>query len=213
MPITRVSIVEPSGLLYGSELAFLEILEALDRSRFSAEVVLPAGSPFSERLRAVGVPFLELLRPMAHRASRLKKLLTYWRLAEHWRLQRPDLIYVNQGGILRPIAAIAKRFKLPLLCQIQTLADARWVSNLAGTHTQVSAFVCNSRFIAAQCRLPKDRLSIVYLGYNPKGLGREWVARPPPPARLDVGLLGRICETKGHYLVIEAARRMKAAGV
>jgi glycosyltransferase involved in cell wall biosynthesis len=210
MPITRVSVVEPSGLLYGSELALLEILEALDRSRFSAEVVLPAGSPFSERLRAVGVPCLELLRPLAHRASGLKKLLTYCRLAEHWRRQRPDLIYVNQGGILRPIAAIAKRLKMPILCQVQTLEDARWVSSLAGTHAQVSAFVCNSRFVAEHTKVPAKRLCLVYQGYKPKGLRQM---RPHATRRpLEVGLLGRICESKGHYLVAEAARRLKAVG-
>lgn len=27
---------------------------------------------------------------------------------------------------------------------------------------------------------------------------------------LEVGLLGRICEGKGHYLVVEAAQRLKA---
>ena len=205
----RVSVIEPSGQLYGSELALLDIVEALDRSRFSVEVVLPVGSSFSERLRASGVSVQELLRPMAHQASRLKKLLTYWRLADHWRRQRPDLVYVNQGGILRPIAAIARRFKLPVLCQVQTLADARWVGGLAVTHAQVSAFVCNSRFIAEHTKVPAERLCLVYQGYKPKGLRQMHPQAKNRP--LEVGLLGRICESKGHYLVVEAARRLKAS--
>jgi glycosyltransferase involved in cell wall biosynthesis len=205
----RVSVIEPSGQLYGSELALLDILEALDRSRFSVEVVLPVGSSFSERLGAMGAPVQELLRPMAHQASRLKKLLTYWRLADHWRRQRPDLVYVNQGGILRPIAAIARRFKLPVLCQVQTLADARWVGGLAGTHAQVSAFVCNSRFIAEHTKVPAERLCLVYQGYKPKGLRQ--MHPQTKNRRLEVGLLGRICESKGHYLIVEAARRLKAS--
>jgi glycosyltransferase involved in cell wall biosynthesis len=207
-PAMRLSVVEPSGQLYGSELALLDILEALDRSRFSAEVVLPAGSPFSERLRVAKVPFLELLRPRAYQASRLKKLLTYWRLAVHWRRQRPDLIYVNQGGILRPIAAIGRRLALPVLCQVQTLEDARWVSSLTGSHAQVSAFVCNSRFIAESTNVPREHLCMVYHGYKPKGLRqmRPHATRHP----IEVGLLGRICEGKGHYLVVEAAQRLKA---
>ena len=38
---TPVSVLEPSGLLYGSELALLEILGALDPGAFQIEAVLP----------------------------------------------------------------------------------------------------------------------------------------------------------------------------
>jgi glycosyltransferase involved in cell wall biosynthesis len=120
---------------------------------------------------------------------------------------------VNQGGILRPVAAIARRLRIPILCQVQTLEDARWVSGLESCHPNVASFVCNSQFVAAQCHVPKDRLSTIYYGYKPKGLRREWAASRGTPSRVAVGLLGRICESKGHYLVIEVARRMKAAGL
>jgi len=205
----RVSIVEPSGLLYGSELALLDILERLDRSRFAPEVILPQPSPFSERLRAANIPFRELLLPMAHQAAKFRKVLTYVNLARHWWWHRPDVVYVNQGGILRPMAAIARQLNLPVLCQVQTLEDARWVSGMTNLHKQVVSFVSNSNYIKAQTKVPKDRLSMLYYGYKVKGLpmSRRRVVRQP----LEAGLLGRICESKGHYLLIEVARRLKEA--
>lgn len=205
----RVSIVEPSGLLYGSELALLDILECLNRTRFAPEVILPHQSALSERLRAADIPFRELLFPMAHQTAKIRKAVTYLNLAQYWWRHRPDLIYVNQGGILRPVAAIAKWLNLPILCQVQTLADARWVSGLPAIHKQVSTFVCNSRFIRAEIKVPPARLSLLYQGYKPKGLSGKWREAPQRP--LQIGLLGRICETKGHYLLVEVARRLKEA--
>lgn len=204
-----IGILEPAGMLYGSELALLDILEHLDRSRFLPEVVLPRRSAFTESLRKANIPFREALVPMAHQAGRIKKVPAYLRLALHWWRKRPDVVYVNQGGILRPAAAIARWLDLPLVCQIQTLEDARWVSSLSGIHHEVSSFVCNSHFMAAETKVPKDRLSMLYYGYRMKGLPvnkRRGVGKP-----LEVGLLGRICESKGHYLLVEVARRLKAA--
>jgi glycosyltransferase involved in cell wall biosynthesis len=205
----RVSIVEPSGLLYGSEFALLDILERLDRSRFLPDVILPKESPFTERLRAANIPFREMLLPMAHQTSKFRKALTYVNLARYWWRNRPDLVYVNQGGILRPVAAIARRLNLPILCQIQTLEDARWVSGMTGVHKQVFAFVCNSCFIRRETKVPEERLSLLYYGYKPKGLSGKRPAAPRRP--LEIGLLGRICESKGHYLIVEVARQLKQA--
>lgn len=207
--LIKLSIVEPSGLLYGSELALLDILERLDLSRFAPEVILPRYSPFSERLRAVNIPYQELLLPMAHQTAKFRKAWTYLKLAVHWRRHPPDLIYVNQGGILRPMAAIARHLNLPILCQVQTLEDARWVSGLPAVHQQVCTFVCNSRFIRDETKVPAERISLLYYGYKPKGLTSK--SRVSPQHPLQIGLLGRICENKGHYLLLEIARRLKQA--
>ncbi len=207
-----MSVVEPSGQLYGSEFALLDVLGGLSAPSFNIEIVLPRGGPFSARLGEAGIPFVELLPSGMGDCSRLNKLLGYWHLMTRWRQRRPDLIYINQGGILRPIARLARWLRIPVLCQVQTLADAEWVGSLTGCHAGVSSFVCNSRFTAGHCHVPSEKLSIVYHGYKPKGLLRQ---RSPSRSRMvpmEVGLLGRICEAKGHYLVVEAARLLREGG-
>jgi len=209
----KISIVEPSGGLYGSELALLDILERLETSAFQTEVILPRHASFGERLQKKGVASRALLWPKAHTQSRLKKLFSYFCLARLWLRQRPDLIYINQGGILRPVASIAERLRIPILCQVQTLEDARWISGLKRQHELVSTFVCNSEYISSHCSVPKDRLTTLYYGYNPKDL------RPPcrpsyqSNGPFEVGLLGRICENKGHFFVIEAVRLLKQSSL
>ncbi len=212
MPSLRISVVEPSGQLYGSELCLLDIMQGFDVAAYDTEVLLPRGAPFRKRLEHNGIACRELLWGGAWTAPRWKKMLGYLRLLAHWREERPGLIYVNQGGILRPVAMIAHRLRIPVLCQVQTLEDAHWVSGLASWHRTVSTFVCNSQFTAGHCHVPKDRLSTVYYGYKVKGLRRANRSKPLNANGLVVGLLGRICESKGHHLVIEAIRRMKATG-
>lgn len=209
----RVSVVEPSGNLYGSELALLDILEGLNPTVFRSEVILPYGTPFAAKLGRFGVANLCLLPPDMVHCSKVSKAWNYLRLAWHWQRAKPDLVYINQGGILRPVSAIARRLKLPMLCQVQTAEDAQWVSSLSGVHAQVSTFVCNSKFIAQLTRVPVERLSTIYQGYRFKGL-------QPPRRRIRtslepivVGLLGRVCRGKGHDLVVETAGRLRRLGV
>jgi glycosyltransferase involved in cell wall biosynthesis len=207
--MVRFSVVEPSGNLYGSEFALLDLLGGLELDAFRAEVVLPRGAPLTARLREAGVPVLELLPAGGRRVLRWKKALSYWRLMTHWRRSRPDLVYINQAGILRPIAIIARRLRLPVLCQVQTVQDARWVAGLPSYHRHVSAFVCNSRFTAENACVPANRLCTVYQGYRRKGLCRKGSVQPRQPGRLEAGLLGRICQSKGHDLVVQAAQHLR----
>jgi glycosyltransferase involved in cell wall biosynthesis len=208
----RISVVEPSGQLYGSELALLDIIEGLDACAFQVEVVLPHNASFKARLSEARVSSFGLLAADLQYRSRFLKSFGYLRMAWHWKQQRPDLIYVNQGGVLRPVAKIARRLRLPILCQVQTVEDANWVSALPNCHAQVMAFVCNSHFVAAAMRVPADRLSIVYYGYKYKGLNGERRQSLDPARPLQAGLLGRICRNKGHELLVQAAGQLKMLG-
>ncbi|MFZ1538482.1 MAG: glycosyltransferase family 4 protein [Chromatiaceae bacterium] len=205
----RMAVIEPSGNLYGSELALLDILTGLDPAAFAPRVYLPTGAAFSARLADAGVPFEELLLPRSHTQSRWRKALTYLRLVGRLRRQRPDLLYLNEAGILRPMSWIAGRLRLPILCQVTTIEDARWISSLTGNDQRVMAYVCNSDFTAAHTHVPERAKSIVYLGYRPKRLFTASVARPREPFR--GAILGRIGGTKGHELVIDALALLRAS--
>ncbi len=170
--VIRVSVVEPSGQLYGSELALLDILEEINHAKFQIEVILPQCSPFETPLRNAQIQTLDLLPSQLQHRPRWRKTWSYLRLAWHWKQRRPDLIYVNQGGILRPVTAIARKLQLPVICQVQTVEDSKWVSTLPYCHEQVLAFICNSQYVSATTRVPSERLSTIYQGYKHKGLAR-----------------------------------------
>jgi glycosyltransferase involved in cell wall biosynthesis len=201
----RVSIIEPSGLLYGSELALVDLLGGLDRARFEFEVILPNGSPLRARLEQIDVECYELLSRRHRRFPRLQRVVSYARILVHWMRHRPALVYVNQGGALRPIAWLTRVLALPVVCQIQTVEDALWVSSLRRLHRNVMAFICNSQFTARQTSVPKGRLCIVYPAFQSRTLG----SRAHKLLRNDafrIAVIGRVCADKGHRLMVEAAR-------
>jgi glycosyltransferase involved in cell wall biosynthesis len=200
----RMAIIEPSGNLYGSELALLDILFGLDAGKFAPRVFLPIGAAFSELLARAGIPHEEVLLARSHTIPRWRKLASYLRLAWRLRQQRPDLLYVNEAGILRPMLVIARWLRAPVLCQVQTLEDARWISGFSAGERRVLAYVCNSDFTANEARVPVVAKSVLYQGYRSKGLLTKGVTRPREPFR--VGILGRIGGTKGHDLVIDALK-------
>jgi hypothetical protein len=205
----RIAVIEPSGNLYGSELCLLDILAGMTPERFAVRVFLPIGGAFASRLRDAGISFEEILQSGAATQNRHSKLFSYLGLFSALRHFRPDLVYVNEAGILRPIALMCRALQIPILCQVQTLEDARWVSKCPKAHGPVKAFICNSAFIAAETKVPENRKSTVYYGYRNKDLHRP---RAAGNERFLVGLLGRICGSKGHDLVLDAAARLSAAG-
>lgn len=205
------AVIDPSGNLYGSELCLLDILYGIDFGRFKSVVYLPQGAHFSAALHNAGIEHHELLLSQGVQQTRQRKLTSYIALAVCLARQKPDLLYVNEAGIIRPMLMIARLLRRPVLCQVQTLEDARWVSSLKPTSKRI-AYVCNSQFIAEQTRVPKSQCSTVYYGYRPKGLKR---ARPmviTDKQTFVCGILGRIGGSKGHDLVLEAADMLKCHG-
>lgn len=203
----KVAVIEPSGNLYGSELALFEILQGIIPLGVDAKVFLPKNAAFSERLASAGIDHCEVLLSEGHKRSRARKLPAYLRLLREIKKFDPDLIYVNEAGILRPISKIASVLRKPILCQVQTLEDASWISSKPAIHKRVNAFICNSRFIAGETDVDPYKKSTVYYGYSSRGFTREI---SPKRETLKVGLLGRIGGTKGHHLLLEAAAKLKA---
>jgi len=213
-----ICAIEPSGRQYGSELALLDILVGLDKDRFVAYVILPKDGTFRERLLESKIPFLEFLRIDLQTSQNVQRVFSYSRIILHWLVCRPDVILVNQAGILRGIAACNMLLRRPLVCMVTTIEDAAHISKLpAWVFTHVRKIVCNSEYTAASVKNDisgyrgravsvADKKQIVYCSYLPKNLYSE---RPAwnPNNRCDkfrIGILGRICHSKGHDLMLNA---------
>lgn len=203
----KITVIEPSGLLYGSEYCLLDILDGLPRESFSWNIVLPGGGGFDQVLIQRGFETHDLMPRYLHRIGRAAKLRGYWRLLRFLAKEKPDLIYLNQAGLLRVVSIIARLLRIPVVCQVQTLEDARWLSRQNGIQQPVRAFICNSRFIADQTHVADARKCTLYQGIDQR------VVHPPSPRQktgdslgsFNVGILGRISLSKGHYVLLDAA--------
>ena len=205
----RVTAIEPSGNLYGSEFALLDVISAT-RTNVEWDVLLPHGSSLTRLLEDAGIRHREILDRDTHELSLPRKAPAYLRMRRHFSRQRPDLIYLNQAGMLRAVCAVSRGLRTPLVCQVQTLEDARLVAANPQYHERVTSFISNSRFIARECGVPAEKLSVFFqpvLGdsrpvSSPPRIGNGW----------RIGIVGRIAETKGHWVFLEAAKKLIDSG-
>lgn len=208
----RITAIEPSGRLYGSEYCLLDIIRGIDAQRVSWNVILPPRGGFGDLLQTLGVPCTYGIAEGLHRRGRWEKLFVYGRLFREVRRQRPQLLYINQAGLLRAGSAICRILGIPGVCQVQTLEDAEWVTRSQSGGRSMMAYICNSDFIAARTQVPPERLSVFYQGVSKLPDYSDDEPRSSASGLLTLGLVGRICESKGHYLTLEAARILCKSG-
>jgi len=215
----KIAVIEPSGRLYGSEYCLLDIVDGLPQRDYSWCVFLPQGAGLDKLLldRGIGCEFL-IPRKLGKLPNRQKVpvyLKIMWRLIQI----KPDLLYVNQTGSLRSVAVYARCLNLPVVCQVQTLEDAHWLSSRPGLHRRVQAFICNSQFIADETDCDDKKKCILYQGISPVRLENARAQRVDSGRKkleakeegtVTVGILGRIALSKGHYLLLEAAKKLKS---
>jgi glycosyltransferase involved in cell wall biosynthesis len=194
----NILVIEPSGLLYGSELVLLDILTNTDKDKYHYTVVIPKKNTFSKLLENHNIEFVELLDIK----STQKKLSSYIKLYQYIKIHNPDLIFVNQAGIQKVISYIANAFKIPVVTEISTLEDGLLVSKFKNKlHEQVMTYICNSDFIASKVNIPNEKKTVLYYGYEWKQLNPNINDNKDP---FKIALLGRISESKGHFLLVEA---------
>jgi glycosyltransferase involved in cell wall biosynthesis len=205
----KITAIEPSGNLYGSEYCLLDVIEGTSSRGFEWDVVLPRGGGFDALLEKRGIRATYLLPRKSHTLGRSRKLMSYWRVRQHLAREKPAVIYVNQAGILRGVNAISRGTRLPIVCQVQTLEDAQFIAANRSDHQPVSAFICNSHFTASAAGIEEDKLCVLYQPAMTSG-GVPASAPPPPAPPWRVGILGRIAVSKGHYVFLEAAKQLLA---
>jgi glycosyltransferase involved in cell wall biosynthesis len=209
-PTVRVTAIEPSGNLYGSEQALFDVIRGTRSRGFEWDVVVPENGKFEKLLAAAGIPVRAILPRDSHLISRWKKIGGYFRLAAHLAKHRPAVVYLNQAGMLRGVSAIANRLGIPIVCQIQTLEDAQFISATRTLRNAATSFICNSNFIAGAADLSPQRVSTFYQPImNPGG---QTNVEPPNIGAWRVGILGRIAMSKGHYVFLDAARMLMDQG-
>lgn len=209
----HIVAIEPSGNLYGSEYCLLDVLKNASTNAFRWSVITTRGS-FSELLRrdCPQIKVAECLPVHLHKRNSISKSVSYTRFFCTLYSLRPDVIYVNQSGILRICHLFARILRLPIVCQVQTLEDAKSLS-VGSNYPLVKSFIFNSHFLADSTDCDPFRKSTLYQGIS----SASPVGRLQHPNngnnQLRLGILGRIGESKGHYLLAETAKLLSDRSV
>ena len=204
----RVLHVIDSFDLGGAQTALLNLVRAMDRTRFTAEVAAMHGrGVFWENFAALGIPL--------HSLSPAKWLPLYVpRLMQLLAQRRFDLVHCHLFGanwIAKPVAAA---MGVPVRVNHDQCNDrlrhdsaaARWIdtaTNRLSTH--VCAVSRSTRdFLIEQEHLPAARVSVVYNGVDTAHFAPVPRATPPKAGALIAGV-GRLHPQKDFMLFLEVA--------
>jgi len=208
----NITAIEPSGNLYGSEFCLFDIIEGTRQTGMDWQVILPPEGGFAKLLEDHGIPTWKILRSSLHTRSRLERFFVYHRLRRWVLKSRPEVVYLNQAGMLRGVNFALRGTGIPLICQVQTLEDARLISGFPNEYSPVAAFIFNSFFVAEAAAVPATKRCVFYQGCTAPFTPLQFVA----PAAGDcwkVGILGRIAVSKGHYVLLESTTLLLARGI
>jgi glycosyltransferase involved in cell wall biosynthesis len=214
----RVLIVEPAGLLWGSERALLDLLAHIDRERFEVTVACPSGSPLREELERRQIPTAEAPLELLHVRGRWARVRAAIALALVMRRNAPRVVHVNQAGLLRIAAVACRLMGTPLICHIRLLEDARRLHNRQPRLMGAQQYIAISDAVRATLngvgRLGSSPVSRIYDPLDEGSENAKADERRPadlraefriPPHSHIVALVGRVCADKQQELLIEAA--------
>ncbi len=233
-----VLFVHQSSDLYGSDRMLLEAATALQRRGGLPIVVLPSGGPLVEALRARGIEACPLAPGLLLKLQRRAASP-----AAVWGLLRAlpralaaldacvagrhiDLVHSNTLAVLAG-ALWARRRGTPHLWHVHEIihqpALAAWTLPWL-LRLLADRVVCNSHatrrwLVSAQPALAQ-RTDVIWNGTAKPApsadpcRARDWAARFRPQGQaLAIGLVGRINQSKGHTLLLQATELLAARGV
>lgn len=200
----RVLIVEPAGLLWGSERALLDFVTRMPGVEVA--VCCPPKTPMCGELAKRNVPTFPYFIADLHRKSRWRRAHAAMGVARACRDFRPDIVHVNQAGAYRVVSTAARLLGLPLVAHVRLFEDVPYLAVRRPDPRRLRGIIAVSRAIAAEFgrhpALAVISQSTLYDCYVP--------IRTPAvvPARLPnrIACVGRIAPSKGQHLLVEAMK-------
>lgn len=232
-------IVDPSGLLWGSERALLDLLRHVDASRYDVTVLSPASTQLASHLTTLGIRVIEGPIGMLHRRSLAARIKALAWLAMAIRRYRPDVIHVNEAGATTLVSAARLGRRTPVIAHVRLWDDAVVLASGLPRFAAPRLSIAISRFIADRLRRARNdngqsnitvsarssnRIHDVRVVYDPFDASafaaealtspdRDVVAPDTDKATRTVLMVGRICHEKGQHLLLDAAERLKDESV
>ncbi len=198
----------------GAQLAVLDLVARLDRTRFAPRVCcLRSGGALEPRLREMGVPF-----HLCRFASRLSPL-GLWRLGRLWRADGAAIVHTHlrRANHAARLAAVLARVPVIIAHHHDTLEERKlrqrwltgWLNRRSDRLLCVSEGVRAARLAAGD--RPEAKLQVFHNCIDPD----EYRDPTPsatvkaelglPPAAPVVGMVGRLHPLKNHDLFLRAA--------
>lgn len=206
MSTSRLMIIDPGVQLWGSERALAATLKMLSGSWSQVILVTPPGAELARMVsdsRQYGaIRLVQAPIGMLHRKGVLARAWAAIRLAMLVAWLRPDRIYLNQAGLCRLLAPIARIAQVPLAIHVRLRDDLARVGRLRGSAKSPLHLIYISDAMVADGALGDGPYTNSYNAYDPYVF--KVSGRPGDGKAGDFVYLGRLSHEKGPHLLVDA---------
>lgn len=204
----RVLIIEPAGLLWGSERALLDLLGAIDRDRFDVTVACPQDGPLQSRLDELDIDTASLPIATLHTRGKVVRLNAMLAIGLLLLRMRPQVIHLNQAGITRISAIPARMLGIPLVTHVRIDEDADLLQHRLPRNLAPRVAIAVSNSVARGLEGCPCEVRVVYDAYSRRQPQRSRAeVRNSLGIALDTPVIciaARLSDGKRHDLLIRA---------
>lgn len=207
----QILYLNHAAYIGGAEVALLNLLTYLDRTRFQPVVLAPPGE-FSRKIqeldvRWLSIPVLDGLN--RYTLPRFLKAIPFLRAL--LRREQPDLLHANTNFAAEYSGVMSRLLSVPTIGHIRDIEPlgrlGRWTIRQNTRLIAISEAV--KQYLISE-HVPEQQIIRVYDGvdlhqYQPRRRDR------PQQSEVILGIIGQIGARKGHVYVLEALRGLVAS--
>mgnify|MGYP000101636837 CR=1 FL=1 len=214
--LNKTLILDPAGLLWGSERALLDYLRFMNRKpECRIAVCCPSGTPLEKEIDQLSrIEKFTILSRDLHRKSFGHRLLALFELVLVIAKYRPSVICLNQAGMTKLVLLAAKPFSIPVIVHLRMFDDIVYLSSLwrSSVPHLLKYVICISKEIynaaIAQIPIPQNRMRMIYDSFELSGAKEKNVL-----SKKSLIYPGRIAPSKGQDIFLSCIAILKSEGI
>jgi glycosyltransferase involved in cell wall biosynthesis len=232
--LPKILLLDHTATMGGGEIALLNLVKAIDRTKFSVSVMLFAEGPLAAKLRAAGVdliiePLDSAVGGTRKEALGIRSLLGLGRMWASFKFVRrlrlrlgelkPAIVHTNslKSDILGGIAARWER--IPVVWHVRDRIVPEYLPSMARRVFRFLRRIVPTRVVAiseaVRVTLP-GRATVVHDGVMPFMIPQSKIENQKTSSepqsnssKITIAILGRISPWKGQHIFLQAAARVR----